>query len=681
MIETFLQQVIPFRFLDRQQREDLLADLREEAFAAGEVLGRQGDAHDRRVFLLLEGAVEALDRHRDPPVRVTTIDAGHYFGERSALFDIPRLLELRALQPVRCCTLSGERFLHLIETSSAFAQALGNILRVKQGIFQAFDRFLAEALHGVTVGELSLRKLVPLYRALEPALHPLANDAQAIDFAALAYAVRRLPDNITRTYLLFLTDNLPALYSQPDRTFRPAPSSPARRRAAYEMNPGKDLILLRDGLTDLLDLLTCLCLYAVEARKLRKRLQTSVHLLGLQEHLSAQHGAELDEAAFLTSLPFTGPEVAQLCRVWHEDTPARLYEVALHHEDVVIQVRKQLDNYNSANAELWVSQIARGVRELLGRDPTELPADLPVHVISSNTHSVTNCLSPFLAERGERILAWGERARPELAAEPWQRRQDLMYALARYYLEAHPDEAAARQLADRANGVVRLVETAFTGIQVELLDTAALAGRAIDPEVTPPAQRSLLVNIDFSFGQQAEEIMANLVLLFGRNLASVSVLGKAGGLRGRRGDLLLPTGFIDQVTDFIHVLPTPQAVDLERLRRRLPGRGLHRGPLLTVVGTLLQNRMLLNFYRRLWRCVGLEMEAFFYYRHIRKATQLEVIPAGLPLRFLYYISDLPLETGVSLSEPMQASEGVPPLYAITREILSSIFEQDGAARR
>jgi hypothetical protein len=74
------------------------------------------------------------------------------------------------------------------------------------------------------------------------------------------------------------------------------------------------------------------------------------------------------------------------------------------------------------------------------------------------------------------------------------------------------------------------------------------------------------------------------------------------------------------------------------------------------------------------------MEAFFYYRHIRKATQLEVIPAGLPLRFLYYISDLPLETGVSLSEPMQASEGVPPLYAITREILSSIFEQDGAAR-
>jgi hypothetical protein len=129
---------------------------------------------------------------------------------------------------------------------------------------------------------------------------------------------------------------------------------------------------------------------------------------------------------------------------------------------------------------------------------------------------------------------------------------------------------------------------------------------------------------------------------------------------------------------FSHVQPTRPAIDPERLRRRLPGRGVYQGPLLTAVGTLLQNRMLLNFYRRLWRCVGLEMEGFFYYRHIRKATQLGVIPAGLPLRFLYYVSDLPLEAGVTLSEPLRASEGIPPLYAITREILSSIFEQETA---
>jgi hypothetical protein len=686
MIETFLQQVIPFRFLDRQQRADLLVDLNEEIFATGEVLSRQGGA-DRRIFLMAEGSVEVLDRRTDPPTRITLIDAGHYFGERAALFEMPRRYELRAVEPARCFTMPAERFLNLIETSSPFAQALGNILRVKQGIFQPFDHFLSEAQHGVTREEISLRKLAPLYQALEPAIHPLANDPHAIDFAALTYAVRRLPDNITRTYMLFLTDNLPALYAQPDRTFRPVPSSPARRRAAYEMIAGKDLVLLRDGLSDLIDLLTCLCLYVVEARKLRKRLQNSSYLLSLQTHLAERAadgprlpGDLLDEAAFLTTLPFTGQEVAQLCRVWPDDPAARLYEIALHHEDVVIEIKKQLDNYNSANAEVWVSQIARGVQSLLGCDPSELPADVSVHVISSNTHSVTNCLSPFLVERAERILAWGRENLPELVAEPWDRREDLLYALARHYLSAHREEEALRRQEERG-WVVRLVETAFTGIQVELIDTGALAGRAIDPQVTPPPRRrTLLVNIDFAFGQQAEEIMANLVLLFGRNLASVNVLGKAGGLRGQRGDLLVPTGFIDQVTDFIHVLPRSQAIDQERLKRRLPKRGLHSGPLLTAVGTLLQNRMLLNFYRRLWRCIGLEMEGFFYYRHIRKATQLGVIPAELPLRFLYYVSDLPLETGVSLSEPLRASEGIPPLYAITREILSSIFEQESAAR-
>src|SRR5262249_36721343 len=97
MIERFLEQVIPFRFLDRQQREALLADLREERFAAGEMLGRQGDEHDRRVFLLLEGSVDVIDR-RGGANRIMVIEAGHYFGERSALFDMPRRYDLQALE-------------------------------------------------------------------------------------------------------------------------------------------------------------------------------------------------------------------------------------------------------------------------------------------------------------------------------------------------------------------------------------------------------------------------------------------------------------------------------------------------------------------------------------------------------------------------------------------------------
>lgn len=35
-----------------------------------------------------------------------------------------------------------------------------------------------------------------------------------------------------------------------------------------------------------------------------------------------------------------------------------------------------------------------------------------------------------------------------------------------------------------------------------------------------------------------------LILLFGTNIRSINVLGKAGAMVGKRGDILLPTHFI-----------------------------------------------------------------------------------------------------------------------------------------
>ena len=43
----------------------------------------------------------------------------------------------------------------------------------------------------------------------------------------------------------------------------------------------------------------------------------------------------------------------------------------------------------------------------------------------------------------------------------------------------------------------------------------------------PNNSKALIINIDYAFGQQAEEILSNLIKLFSDNLASVNVLGKA----------------------------------------------------------------------------------------------------------------------------------------------------------
>ena len=100
---------------------------------------------------------------------------------------------------------------------------------------------------------------------------PAASDEAVIDWDALSYASRRLPDNIGRTFVFLLTDNLPTVYASPELLF-PAVSAEARHRYIYEMMPGKDMVLIRNGLSDLVDFLTCLCLFSVEARKIRYRL-------------------------------------------------------------------------------------------------------------------------------------------------------------------------------------------------------------------------------------------------------------------------------------------------------------------------------------------------------------------------------------------------------------------------
>jgi hypothetical protein len=82
---------------------------------------------------------------------------------------------------------------------------------------------------------------------------------------------------------------------------------------------------------------------------------------------------------------------------------------------------------------------------------------------------------------------------------------------------------------------------------------------------------------------------------------------------------------------------------------------------------------MLHFNRRIWHCVGLEMEGSWYLRHVVQSMHRGSVRDDVQMRFLYYTSDLPLRHDSNLSARMQAVEGVPPLYATTREVLNGIL--------
>lgn len=205
-------------------------------------------------------------------------------------------------------------------------------------------------------------------------------------------------------------------------------------------------------------------------------------------------------------------------------------------------------------------------------------------------------------------------------------------------------------------------------------------------------RRHFIINMDFAFGAQAEGICRAVFSAFGHRIRSVSIMGKAGGMTGKRGDIQLASHVLLSKSSFIiednqDELRNCRNDDLTKARlQELAGPRVHvySGNVLTVTGTMLQNEKLLRYYQRVWGCVGMEMEGSYFARVIEDFHQQGITRPDMISRFAYYTSDLPLascdaqeagEDGDSetLSAPMTPIEGVPPLYAIARGILERIL--------
>ena len=99
------------------------------------------------------------------------------------------------------------------------------------------------------------------------------------------------------------------------------------------------------------------------------------------------------------------------------------------------------------------------------------------------------------------------------------------------------------------------------------------------------------------------------------------------------------------------------------------------GTMVTVFGTSLQNRDLLKFFHEsTWKAIGLEMEGSYYQKAIQSASKIrKSINPDVKVRYAYYASDNPLETGSTLASGGLGTTGVKPTYLITIKILEQIF--------
>jgi len=289
--------------------------------------------------------------------------------------------------------------------------------------------------------------------------------------------------------------------------------------------------------------------------------------------------------------------------------------------------------------------------------------DRPIHIISANLHSVMNALyAPKALQK-------------QIKKDP---------NIFSVYEQLSADENTTlrnkiKQLALK-EGMIYIEDSSGTNIDVQVIDTAKIDFKhnSLFTKDKDSTNAPVIIVMDYAFGEQAYETIDELLkpyktdtTTYFLNVDSISVMGKAGILDGSKGDIMIPSAHIFEGTadnyPFTNELTQHDFID--------QGVAVFEGAMVTVLGTSLQNKDLLKFFHEsTWDVIGLEMEGVHYQKAIQSASKIRnSISPDVKVRYAYYASDNPLETGSTLASGGLGLTGVRPTYVITHQILKQIL--------
>lgn len=523
---------------------------------------------------------------------------------------------------------------------------------------QAIHDFEILVRHGALQGSFLVDDFLAAYRAIEPSLHRYCNADDMVDIDALLYVLARLPEGIHMVREIMVQSDIPDKVPRLEGLQEVFVAS--RRRATFLLGAERMVIVAREGVTELLDLVTLLSAFEVESRKLERLLKNSELITDLRAYVGPDQGLEnrlLVRLAF--ELGTTDDLIMALREVWGEQTLARVVDLVDRPPHLRVRLHRDYCLQSALDrSRTWARRLAQEVAQ-------RTSGQRRIHLMSSNTHSTVNLLSPFARKYAAEILAHGET--PEGVAP-----DNRIYYLLKKWLEAHPEHLAEQQAMHAECGIYTLSDLDRVGVTAQLIDLARIPPDQCDPRLGRLDVQAVIVNFDYAFGDQAGVVGEQLFReLAGHHVCSLSIMGKAGSLQGPRGSLMLPSYLIREGTRDVYDIPGGnwlEAADLEGLVDEV----YSGGPVLTVLGTILQNDELLKSYRDDWKALGLEMEGIPYVRAVHQALKLGLLRPGMRVAIGYYASDTPLIPGESLARSL-STQGLDATYGLNVALLRKVM--------
>ena len=506
--------------------------------------------------------------------------------------------------------------------------------------------------------------------ALRPEIYGNIAD-EKVELNGLLYVIERLPIGIEECRFINLTSEEGYAKSH----FK-AIVPPKRRRNFYRIDEDQMNVVITRGRSDIYDILTHLTFIFIESHKIKNRVlldeagevshdwkkleiavQQNKKLTQVEKEKAISHTANI--------LGRTFEEILDIYDAFGSTSaPDRFLHVIYWLGKLAIEeifennkrtitfspvLRERLGHH--IHGEIWATNIKEVLKDnnLLGR---------PIHVISANMHSVMNSIFAVPALKTKFKNQSDFFIYEELSKSGAHEVRDLVEAIA------------------LKQGMISLPDTSGTNIDVQIFDTGKIDwSKTSFPKAQLGEEKPVIIVMDYAFGEQAYETIDELFKPYKKetflNAQSISIMGKAGILEGGKGDIMIPNAHINEGTADNYFFENELTAEM------FEGNDIavFAGPMVTVLGTSLQNRDLLQFFHEsTWRAIGLEMEGAYYQKAIQSASRIrKSVPKDIKVRYAYYASDNPLETGSTLASGGLGTTGVKPTYLITIKILEQIF--------
>lgn len=495
---------------------------------------------------------------------------------------------------------------------------------------------------------------------------------EKVELFGLLYVIERLPVGIEECRFINLTSD--EGYS---KSHYKAIVPPKRRRNCYRIDEEQMNIEITRGRSDIYDILTHLTFIFIESHKIKDKVllfennnEVTRDWQKLEQFvLQTKKLSQIEKEKAISHVSnILGRTFEEILDIYDDfgstDKPDRflhiIYWLGKLAMDEVVEnnkrtitfspnLREQLGHH--IYGEIWATNIKKTLQE-------NKLLDRPIHIISANMHSVMNSIFAV------NVLKTKYKDKPD------------------FYIYEELSKRGANEVRDKVEaaalkqGMISLPDSSGTNIDVQIFDTSKFDwSKTSFPQASFEDKMPVIIVMDYAFGEQAYETIDELLKPYKKvtflSVESVSIMGKAGILQGGKGDIMIPTAHINEGTADNYPFKNELSAAMFE-KNDIP---VFEGPMITVLGTSLQNKDLLQFFKdSTWKAIGLEMEGAYYQKAIQSASKIrKSINTDVKVRYAYYASDNPLETGSTLASGGLGTSGVKPTYLITIKILEQIF--------